>query len=57
MNIIEIVEDKLKNYPIYSQSEEKDPLVLAKLFLLASGASWYITEYDPVNKIIFCYVE
>lgn len=32
MDIIKIVEKRLKDYPLYSQENEKDPLVLVKLF-------------------------
>ncbi len=31
-NIYEEVEKRTENYGLYSQSEEKDPLVIAKLF-------------------------
>jgi hypothetical protein len=30
--------------------------VIAKLFDPAGNATWYLTEYDHVEKIAFCYV-
>lgn len=35
MDIIKIVEKRLKDYPLYSQENEKDQLILAKLFDMA----------------------
>lgn len=34
----------------------KTPLVLAKLFDSCSAATWFLLEYDPVEKIAFSYV-
>ena len=45
-----------KNYPLYSQEHEKDPLVIAKLFDPCSAATWFLTEYDKKEKIAFSYV-
>ena len=45
-----------EDYPLYSQEEVEDPLIVAKLFDSCGSASWYLTEYDPVEKIAFCYV-
>ncbi len=47
----------LVNYPLYSQSELKDPLVLSKFFDAFGSASWFITEYDPEQKLAFGYVK
>jgi hypothetical protein len=44
------------NYPLYSQEEVKDPKVIAKLFDPCGSATWFLTEYDPAEKIAFCYV-
>ncbi len=44
------------DYPLYSQEHEKDPLVIAKLFDPCGSASWFLLEYDPVEKIAFGYV-
>ena len=54
--VTEEFEELFKNYPLYSQEHEKDPLVIAKLFDPVGSATWWITEYDPVEKIAFCYV-
>jgi hypothetical protein len=49
-------ETLFKDYPLYSQEEVKDQLVIAKLFDLCGSATWFLTEYDPVEKIAFSYV-
>ena len=54
--ITEEFEALFKDYPLYSQEHEKDPLVIAKLFDPTGSATWYLTEYDPVEKIAFSYV-
>ena len=54
--ITEEFEALFKDYPLYSQEHEKDPLVIAKLFDPCGSATWYLTEYDPAEKIAFCYV-
>ncbi len=43
-----------KNYPLYSQEDKKDPLVIAKLFVW--GITWYLTEYNKDTKEAFWYV-
>ena len=45
-----------KDYPLYSQEHEEDPLIVAKLFDPCGSASWWLTEYDPSEKIAFSYV-
>lgn len=45
-----------KDYPLRSQAEAKDPLVVAKVFDTFGSATWYMLEYDPIDKITFCYV-
>ncbi len=45
-----------KDYPLYSQEHEEDPLVVAKLFDPCGSATWLLTEYDSVEKIAFGYV-
>jgi len=45
-----------KDYPLYSQEHELDPLVIAKLFDPCGSATWFLLEYDPVEKIAFGYV-
>jgi hypothetical protein len=46
-----------KDYPLYSQENESDPKVICKLFDPCGSATWYLTEYDPVEKIAFSYVQ
>jgi len=43
-------------YPMYSQEEEGDPLVIVKLFDIAGSGTWYLTEFDPETKNAFGYV-
>ena len=50
------LEELFKDYPLYSQEDADDPLIVAKLFDPAGSATWWITEYDPVDKIVFCFV-
>lgn len=54
--ITEEFEKLFIEYPLYTQENEKDPLVLAKLFDPVGSATWFLTEYDPVEKIAFGYV-
>ena len=54
--ITEEFEELFKDYPLYSQEEVKDPLVIAKLFDPCGSASWFLLEFDPVEKIAFGYV-
>lgn len=49
-------EELFKDYPLYSQEEAEDPIVVAKLFDPTGSASWYLTEYDPDQKLAFAYV-
>ena len=41
---------------IGSQSEEKDPLIIAKFFNPARAGTWYATGYDPDRRVFFGYV-
>ncbi len=50
------LEKLFEDYPLYSQEHEEDPLVIAKLFDPCGSATWLMLEYDPVEKITFCYV-
>ena len=45
-----------KDYPLYSQEEAEDPIVIVKLFDPCGSASWWLTEYDPRENIAFGYV-
>jgi hypothetical protein len=43
--------------PLYSQDGKGDAAIVhAKLFALGSGATWYVTEYDPKTNEAFGYV-
>ncbi len=55
--ITEEFELLFKDYPLYSQEHEEDPLIVAKLFDPCGSASWFLLEYDPVEKIAFGYVQ
>ncbi len=48
----------MKKYPYGCQSEKysKDIVIAVKLFDLGSSINWWLSEYDPVNKIGFGYV-
>lgn len=46
----------MKERPLYSQENEKDPLVVAKFFNPCGSGTWLVTEYDPTDKIAFGYV-
>ncbi len=48
--------DLLKPYPLYSQENEKDPLIIAKFFDPCGSANWYMLEYDPLEALAFGYV-
>jgi hypothetical protein len=41
---------------IGSQEKSADPIVVAKYFLPGHSATWYATEYDPIQGIFFGYV-
>jgi len=46
----------MKDYPLGSQNNAKDPFVVAKFFNPCGSQTWYVVEYDPEQKLIFCYV-
>jgi hypothetical protein len=39
--------------PLYSQEEEKDPMVRVKYFSPYSNWTWWATEYNPLTKTFF----
>jgi hypothetical protein len=39
--------------PLYATEHNKDPLVHVKWFTPDSSWTWYITEYDPVERLCF----
>ena len=49
-------EELFKKYPLYSQENCSDPIVIAKLFDPCGSATWYLTEYNPESKVAFAYV-
>ena len=55
--ITEEFEALFKDYPLYSQEHEEDPLIICKLFDPCGSASWFLLEYDPVEKIAFGFVQ
>jgi len=49
---------KSLNLPaLYSQENEKDPIVRCKLFTPCSSWTWWLTEYDPATERAFGYAE
>jgi hypothetical protein len=38
-----------------SQENVKDPVIIAKFFNPTGAGTWWATEYDPIDKIIFGY--
>ena len=49
-------EKLFEKYPLYSQEENSDPLVVAKLFNPCGSETWYLTEYSPEDKTAFGFV-
>lgn len=45
-----------KPYPFYSQEQNKDPLIIAKLFDTFGSATWFLTEYSSEENNAFGYV-
>jgi hypothetical protein len=33
-----------------------DPVVVCKFFNPCGSGTWYMTEYDPAERVFFCYV-
>ena len=54
--ITEEFEALFKDYPLYSQEDADDPIVICKLFDPCGSASWFLLEYDPIEKVAFGYV-
>ena len=42
-----------REYPLYSQQDEEDPLVVCRFFDPCESATWCTTELDPVERIAF----
>lgn len=43
--------------PLYSQENEDDPVAQVKLFLPGTRWSWHLLEYDPEERLGFCWVQ
>lgn len=54
--LINEVKRRLAAYPLYSQEEVPDKLVVVKLFNAFGAGTWYLIEYDPEDERTFCYV-
>ena len=39
--------------PLYATQHDKDPLVRVKWFTPDSSWTWYVTEYDPADRLCF----
>ncbi|HZW07851.1 MAG TPA: DUF2958 domain-containing protein [Phycisphaerales bacterium] len=42
---------------LYACESQKDPVAQVKLFTPWAGWTWYLLEYDPVEKLGFAWVE
>ena len=50
--------DTLETIPaLYATQETKDPTVWVKLFTPDSSFTWYVTEYDPKQRLAFGLVD
>ena len=49
-------EELMKDYSLYSQEKEDDPLVVSKFFNPVGAGTWYLTEYNPEDHLAFGYV-
>ena len=43
--------------PLYTVSNEQDPVVSQKAFMPDGPGTWYLLEFDPEERIAFCYAE
>ncbi|MET3448284.1 DUF2958 domain-containing protein [Ralstonia sp. 1138] len=50
------VAERMRDYPLGSQSADEDPTVIVKLFDVAGSATWWLTEYDPDEHVAYGYV-
>jgi len=51
-----LTQEILKQLPAIHATDEKDLAdikVITKFFFPAGAASWYVTEYDPIEKMFF----
>ena len=54
--ITEAFKKQMAEYPLYSQENSDDPIVLVKFFNPAGTGTWLITEYSPGKHLAFGYV-
>lgn len=54
--LIDEVARRLTEYPLYSQEENADHLIVVKLFNAYGSGYWYLSEYDPKEDRAFGYV-
>jgi hypothetical protein len=45
-----------KDYPLYSQGNKNDPIIIVKFFTQLGSATWYLTKYCSKQKLAFGYV-
>ena len=43
--------------PLYSQEDEKDPLIIVKFFTPDANWTWFAWEYDPQDQLFFGLVD
>lgn len=48
--------ETMKDYPLGSQEDEANPLIVAKFFDPCGSGTWYILEYDPEENLAFGFV-
>lgn len=49
--IPDLLREKLP--PLYATQNEPDPIAHVKLFTPDSSWTWYVTEYDPADRLCF----
>jgi len=54
--LINEVARRLADWPLYSQEEMEEKLVVVKLFNAFGAGTWFLVEYNPETKIGFGYV-
>lgn len=57
--LLDQVAQRMAKYPIYSQEKAADVgehVVVMRLFNAFGAGTWYLTEYDPIDKRAFGYV-
>ena len=42
--------------PLYATEKQIDPTVWIKLFTPDSNWTWYLTEYDPAERLAFAFI-